>query len=120
MPSEQSRGMTWADVGALAERLPGVVPSTSYGTPALKVAGKVIARLKEGGDAVVLRAPMVVRDHLLATAPDAYFVTDHYRDYPIVLLRLDRADAAQVGELLESAWRAVAPKRLVDERDTRA
>ena len=112
--------MTWADVAALGERLPGVVPSTSYGTAALKVAGKVIARLTEDGETIVLRAPLVTRDHLLATAPDAYFITDHYRDYPLVLLRLANADRAQVTELLESAWRALAPKRLVAEHDTTA
>jgi hypothetical protein len=120
MHADAPRGMTWADVAALGERLAGVVPSTSYGTAALKVAGKVIARLKEDGETVVLRAPFPVRDHLLATAPDTFHVTDHYRDYPLVLARLPRADRAQIGELLESAWRAVAPKRVVQEHDARA
>ena len=118
--SAAPRGITFDAVVALGAALPGVVKGTSYGTTALRAGGKVIARLKEDGETMVLRAPFPVRDHLLATAPETYFVTDHYRDYPLVLVRLAKADALQVRELLESAWRAVTPARLVAEHDARA
>jgi hypothetical protein len=46
---------TWDDVVALGARLPGVEVTTSYGTPALKVAGAFMCRLRTDPDALVLR-----------------------------------------------------------------
>ena len=45
----------FAAVCACAKRLPGAEVATSYGTPALKVKGKLFARLKEDGETLVLR-----------------------------------------------------------------
>ena len=104
--------LTFADVAALAARLPDVEQGTSYGTPALKVRDKGFARLWEDGTTLVLKVPFAVRDHLLATAPAACFVTPHYHGYPAVLVRLAAADAALLQPLLEEAWRQVAPRRL--------
>jgi hypothetical protein len=121
MPGTPSRTtpLRFDDVCALAASLPGVEVGTSYGTPALTVRGRALARLREDGTTLVLKVPFVVRDHLLATAPAAYFVTAHYRGYPAVLVRLAAADPAQLAALLEEAWRQVAPKRLVRELDAR-
>jgi hypothetical protein len=111
--------LTFEDVRALGCALPGVEEGTSYGTPALKVGGKLLARLWEDGTTLVLKVPPVVRDFLLRTTPDVFFVTDHYRGYPIVLVRLAVVDRCQLGELLEEAWRQVAPKRVVHAYDVR-
>jgi hypothetical protein len=80
----------------------------------------MFARLWEDGATLVLKVPDAVRDHLLATAPGTYFVTDHYRGYPAVLVRLPVADRKQLQLLLEEAWRQVAPKRLVQQHTRRA
>lgn len=101
--------LTFKDVTALASTLPGVEVSTSYGTPSLKVRGKLFARLKEDGETLVLRAPEVVRTHLIQSDPDVVFVTDHYRDHPWVLVRLSAIRAAQLQPLLADAWRDVSP-----------
>ena len=50
-----SRVCNWDDVRALALSLPSVEESTSYGTPAFKVRGKLFVRLKEDGDSIVVR-----------------------------------------------------------------
>jgi hypothetical protein len=109
--------VTYDQVRELARRLPGVEEGTSYGTAALKVHGKLLVRLKEDGDTIVLRTDFIERDHLLRTAPATFFITDHYRDYPAVLVRLSSVAPAQLRELLEDAWRRVAPKRLVATYD---
>jgi hypothetical protein len=109
--------LTFESVCRLAESLPGIERATSYGTASLKVRGKFLARLKEDGATMVLRTAFVVRDHLLRTVPDAFFVTDHYRDYPAVLVRLENAPRDVIAQLLEDAWRAAAPKRLVRAHD---
>lgn len=97
--------------------LPGVEEGTSYGTPALKVKGKVLARLWEDGETMVLRTTFEARTHLLATRPRAFFFTEHYRDYPLVLVRLSAVTEAVIDPLLVDAWRHVAPKRLLAARD---
>ena len=105
--------MTWAEVLALALAFPGVEESTSYGTPAVKVRGKLMGRLRTDPDALVLRvSDMGEREALLQGEPGAFF-TPHYDGYPMVLVRLDAVDPAQLAELVEDAWRAQAPRRLV-------
>lgn len=111
------RGLTFDDVLAMAERFPEVDEGTHYGTRAIRVRGRMIVRLREDGETIVLRAGFVVRDHLMSTQPAVFFITDHYRDYPAVLVRLANVKKAQLADLLEAAWREYAPKRLVAEFD---
>ncbi len=113
----RAKHLTFDDVVRLARQLPGVEAATSYGTPALKVNSKLIARLREDGTTLVLRVPFVVRDHLIATAPAAFFLTDHYRNYPWVLVRLGATSAKELQPLLTEAWRQVAPKKLIAQVD---
>ena len=110
-------GITFVEVSAAAVKLPDVEISKSYGTPALKVHGKMLARLKEDGVTLVLRTDFVSRQILTQSDPDTFFFTDHYRDYPLVLVRLERLDASALPDLLERAWRQVAPKKRIDARD---
>jgi hypothetical protein len=105
-------GLDFDAVARLAQRLPEVEVGTSYGTPALKVKKKLFARLWEDGETLVLKLSFVVRDHLIASEPDVFFLTDHYRNYPYVLVRLPRVTKAKLAPLLEESWRQVAPTRL--------
>jgi hypothetical protein len=106
------RGVSFPEVSELARALPGVIESTSYGTSALKVDGKLLARLKEDGETLVLRMDFVNRDLLLRAETDLFFLTDHYLNYPSILLRLKEVTRKRMAELLEDAWRLVAPRRL--------
>lgn len=47
--------VTYDIIRELARRFPGVEEGTSYGTGALKVKGKLLVRLKEDGETIVLR-----------------------------------------------------------------
>jgi hypothetical protein len=105
--------MTFDDVRQIALALPGVEEGTSYGTPSFKVKGKFLSRLREDDENLVLRIDFLTREALMQSNPEIYHITDHYRDYPAVLIRLDRADEAEVRELFDEAWRQSAPKRLV-------
>ena len=91
--------------------LPGVEESTAYGSPALKVHGKLLAcvpahRSAEPGSLVV-RVDFDERAQLLADAPDVYYVTDHYLDYNGVLVRLSRVTPNVLRELLGMAHKFV-------------
>jgi hypothetical protein len=106
------KGISFAEVCRLASALPGVSESTSYGTPALKVKGKLFARLKEDAETLVLKMDFVNRDLLIHSQPDLYFITDHYRDYEWMLVRLARVSKSEFQELLVDAWRLAAPRTL--------
>ena len=107
------RGMTWAAVCKLAMKLPGVETGTSYGTPSLHVRKKFLARLKEDGESIAIRVGFDDRDVLLELDPAAFYLTDHYRAYPAMLVRLKQVQAEMLERILEQAWRLQAPKSLV-------
>lgn len=108
-----SRGrVTFDTVRELASAFPGVEEGTSYGTPAIKVKGKLLARLREDGDTVAFRIGFDERDVLMRAKPRTFFITDHYRAYPAVVVQLSRATRKDLATIVEMAWRFSAPKRL--------
>ena len=105
--------MTFEELTKILLAWPHVQASSSYGTPAFKVAGKLLTRLKEDGDSIVLRG--VADDEratLVAADPDAYYFTDHYRNYPIVLVRLSACDRDAVVERLRRTYLDILPAKL--------
>ena len=91
--------------------LPGVEESTAYGSPALKVRGKLLAcvplnRSAEPGSLMV-RVGFDDRAELLAEDPDVYYVTDHYLNYTSVLVRLSRITPDVLRDLLGMAHKFV-------------
>src|ERR1700759_2899563 len=77
-----SMAVTFDLIRELALKLPGVEEGTSYGTAALRVKGKFMARLKEDGESVVFRVSFDERELLMQTKPDVFYITDHYLGYP--------------------------------------
>lgn len=65
--------MAWDQVVDLATELPGVEVSTSYGTPALKVAGKLLTRLRLEDESLVLQGISPDERELLITSNPAFF-----------------------------------------------
>jgi hypothetical protein len=117
MAEERGEPLTYETVRRLALLLPGVEEGTSYGTPALKVRGKFMARLREDGETLALRLDFDEREMLMQADPEAFFLTDHYRNYPAILVRLAAVAPDLLREVLEQSWRRLAPKRLVAEFD---
>jgi hypothetical protein len=95
--------------------LPGVEESTAYGSPALKVRGKLLACVPAHGLAepgwLVVCVDFGERAELLAAAPDVYYVTDHYLNYTSVLVRLSRVTPDVLRDLLGMASKFVAGRR---------
>ena len=110
--------MTFDDVRKIALAWPEVENSTSYGTPSLKVRNKMLVRLKEDGDSLVM--PSVPRDErelLVARAPKVFYFTDHYRDYPMMLIRLSNTRREIIEPFLRRCWRELVSKAAVKEFD---
>jgi hypothetical protein len=105
--------LTWRDVVELANELPEIEDSTSYGRPALKVRGKFVAAMRTNPDAVVLRCDLDEKPLLLEARPDILFETPHYHGWGYVLLRLE-ASTDEAREFLTDSWLLAAPKKLAD------
>ena len=113
--------MTFDDVRKIALLWPEVEDGTSYGTPALKVRKKMLARLKEDGDSLVMPGvPQDERAMLVESRPHVFYFTDHYRDYPMVLIRLSHTSRTTVEPLLRRHWRTLASMKAVKEFDLEA
>jgi hypothetical protein len=108
--------MTFDDVRKISLVWPEVEDGTSYGTSALKVRKKLLVRLKEDGDSMVMPGvPLDERDMLVESQPRVFYFTDHYKDYPMVLIRLSKARRATVEPLLRRQWRTLASKAAIRE-----
>ena len=111
--------MIFDDVRKIALAWPEVEDGTSYGTPALKVRKKLLVRLKEDGDSLVMfGVPQDERETLVESQPKAFYFTDHYRDYPVVLIRLSKAKRTTVEPLLRRQWRTLASKKALKEAES--
>jgi hypothetical protein len=105
------RKVTFDIVREIGLALPDVEDSTMHGKLALKVRGKLLTCLaihkSAEPESLVVRIDFEQRAGLLAEAPETYYVTDHYRNYPAVLVRLSRIRIDQLRDLLGASWRFV-------------
>ena len=95
--------------------LPDVEATTKYdGSPVLKVSGSFMAGLATHPSAepgtLVVRADFEERDRFIEDAPETYYVTDYFRGYPVVLVRLSGIDREALRDLLSASWRLALAK----------
>ena len=112
MPKQR---VTYDTVRRMGLTLPNVEEGASYGTPALKVKGKLFVRLHQDLDKIVIAMPFDRREEMMAADPETYFITDHYKEYPWILVSLAHVRAEALPDLLNIAYRTVssAKKRRV-------
>jgi hypothetical protein len=108
----------FARLAAAAAGLAEIEQTTSYGTPALKVRKKLLCRVKDA-DTVVVMCPLEEKELLIEAAPEYYFETDHYREWPSILVRVHLIPADELRLRLSRAWQMQAPKSLVKGRERR-
>ena len=94
-----------------ARGLPEVTQGTSYGAPSLQVRGKNFATLRGPGE-MVLHCPLDQKELLMEMAPEIYWQTAHFRNWPGLLVRLAAIGDEELGIKLEDAWQFRAPKSL--------
>jgi hypothetical protein len=105
------RKLPWSTIRRLALATEGVEEGTAYGRPAFRYGGKVVACLRPDGEAMMFTVGFEAREHLMKADPRTFFITDHYRNYPSVLARLDRVTASDVKGLLARAFELQDSKR---------
>ena len=108
---------TWETVQEMARALPGAVEGTSYGTPAFHVRKKLFVRLHQRGESIVVMIDLAEREALMTLDPETCFITDHYLNYPAMLVRLATVRLKALRERIEESWRRGAPEKLVAEYD---
>lgn len=118
-PKHNTDGVTFDTVRQLALALPGVEEGTSYRTHTFRIRGRMLARFHQDGESLVLKVDYMAREVLTGSQPEMFYVTDHYRCWPLMLVRLEKVDVDLLQGLIEDAWRSVAPKRVVAEYEAR-
>ena len=93
--------VTFEQIRKIAVALDSVVETTSYGTPAFKVNGKLFARLHQDRETIILRMNLDQREDMIAMDPETFFITDHYKNYEWVLVRMAQVSPSTMRKLLE-------------------
>lgn len=105
----ERRGVAVADARRVLLGLEHVVEGHSYGMPSFLVNGRFFARFRDDDTVLVVQlASIDDRDVLMQIDPAAFFFTDHYRNYPAVLIRLAEVPPSLFGEVVTQAWRHVS------------
>ena len=104
-----SAGVRVADARRLLLGLENVVEGRSYGMPSFLLNGRFLARFRDDDTVLVLQiASIDDRDVLMQLEPRAFFFTDHYRNYPAVLIRLAEVPRPLFRDVVTEAWRHVS------------
>jgi hypothetical protein len=95
--------------------LPRVQAEMKYdGSPVLKLGGCFLAGIATHPSAepntLVIRHGLEERDCLIEDAPETYYLTDYYRRYPLILVRLSRVTPDALRDLLSVSWRLTSAK----------
>ena len=110
--------MTGKEFAAVVLSFPGAAEGTSYGQPSFKVRDKFFTRVRaEDNSAVLACVPADERDFLMEADPGTFHFTPHYKDYPIVLARLEGLTADHARGFLERQWRKLATKTMIRNRE---
>ena len=112
--------ITFETVRKLARSLPNVEESTTYGSPALKVNGKLLACIPSHKsaepDSLVVCVGFERRAELLEGDSETYYVKEHYVGYPAVLVRMSRLQPDTLRDLLGMALRFVTSQPAARKR----
>ena len=106
--------VTKAQLRKVALSFPEAHEKPSYGRPSYFIAKKFLTRLRDEDDSIVWIVDSIdERDNLIELDPKTYFITEHYRDYPSVLVRTARINETMLKKMLERRFRKIAPKKLL-------
>ena len=110
-------------VREIALALPDVEDDSIHGAPSWKLRGKLLTckamHRSAEPNTLAVRIDIDQRAELIAGDPNVYYVTDHYVNYPTVLVRLSRIDRNSLTDLLGMAWRFVSAKTKPSGRKVR-
>lgn len=113
-------GVEVADARRLLLGLPDITEGRSYGMPSFLLDGRFFARFRDDDTVLVLQLGTIAeREVLMDLDPRAFFFTEHYRNYPAVLIRLAEVPQPLLIDVVTEARRQVGAIRAVRPRKKR-
>ena len=113
---------SFKNVEAIGRTLPDVELTTSWGSPTLKVRGKMFVCIAVNKAAepntLVVMMDFADRDALIEDDPATYYLKDHYLNYPCVLVRLSRIHPDALRDLVTGAHRYISAKTRKKKSDS--
>jgi hypothetical protein len=101
-------------VRKIAMALGDVEESTIHGAPSLKVRGRLLTcpaiHKSAEPNTLAVRIGFEDRARLIAAEPGTYYLTEHYKNHPVVLVRLSHINRESLRELLGMGWSFVSSK----------
>jgi hypothetical protein len=102
-------------VREIALALPDVEEGTIHSAPSLKVRDRLLAcpalHRSAEPNSLAVRIDVGQREALIAAEPSVYYVTEHYLNHPMVLVRLPLIDRRALRDLLERSWRFASSRK---------
>jgi hypothetical protein len=115
-----SRGVSVPDARRLLLGLPNIVAGRSYGMPSFLLDGRFFARFRDDDTVLVLQLGTIAeREVLMELDPGVFFFTEHYRNYPAVLIRLAEVPPSLLVDVVTEARRQVGDMRAARPRRKR-
>lgn len=112
------------DAWKIALAIPGAYEKLWFHKPAVFCHDRFLAKVHEVEEAVVLQVgSMEMRAMMLEADPKLFYITDHYRSFPFVLMRLSVLTPKTLKEMLTGRAAQLAqmkpPKRAAKAAPTR-
>ena len=93
--------LTRSEARKIALAWPGATEGPYFGKPSVFVGEKFLTRVHHKEEAMVFDiGSMEMRDMMLEAEPKLFYITDHYRKFPFVLIRLKALSAKTLKEIL--------------------
>jgi hypothetical protein len=102
----------------LAMRLPLAEETDHFGTPWLRVRGKIFAQFSRKGDDAIFKFSLDELDVLRISASDLFEPDPSWGNHGWTHVRIADMDEAWVDQLLRDSWRRVTPKKLYGELES--
>jgi hypothetical protein len=83
------------------------------------VGGVLFLRFHQDGESLVVRTDFDQREELLAADPASYYITDHYRNYEWILVRVARVPSDALRDLIRWAHKSAAAEKRAGPRRKR-
>jgi hypothetical protein len=97
----------------------GASEAPYFGKPAVFYAGKFVGRVHDKEEAVALRVGTIeMRDVMLEAEPRLFYVTDHYKPWPMLLARLKVLDKTILKELVAARMGEIDAKAKKKKKST--
>ena len=93
--------LTKAEARKVMLAIPGTDERPWFNQPSVFIHDRFLAKTHHKEDAVTLQVgSMEMRDMMLEAEPKLFYITDHYRKFPFVLVRLSALTAKTLKEML--------------------